>query len=76
MKKNELKPWQKKEWCIPPEHEAALVGQMEETLDIYKKPYDPHYPQVCRDEMSTQRIGEARVPLAAKPGKTLKYDTA
>jgi hypothetical protein len=48
---------------------------MEETLDIYKKPYDTQYPQVCMDEMSTQLIGEVREPLPMQPGKPLKYDT-
>jgi DDE superfamily endonuclease len=48
---------------------------MEETLDIYKTPYDPQYPQVCMDEMSTQLIGEVRTPLPAAPGKPLRYDT-
>ena len=48
---------------------------MEEVLDIYKIPYDPQYPQVCMDEMSTQLIGEVRAPLAAEPGKPLRYDT-
>lgn len=48
---------------------------MEEVLDIYKKPYDPHYPQVCMDEKSTQLIGEVRVPLPAEPGEPLRYDT-
>ena len=51
IKKNELKPWQKKEWCIPPEQDAPFVCQMKEVLDIYKKPYDPQYPLVCMDEM-------------------------
>jgi hypothetical protein len=32
-KKSELKPWQKQEWCIPPEHDAAFVCQMEEVLE-------------------------------------------
>jgi DDE superfamily endonuclease len=48
---------------------------MEEVLDIYKKPYDPQYPQVCMDEISTQLIGEVRAPLPALPGKPLRYDT-
>ena len=73
--KNERKPWQKKEWGIPPEQDAAFVCQMEEVLDIYKKPYDPQCPQVWMDAMSTQLIGEVRVPLPAQPGKTLRYDT-
>ena len=48
---------------------------MEEVLDIYKKPYDPQYPQVCMDAMSTQLIGEIRAPLPALPGTSLRYDT-
>jgi transposase len=48
---------------------------MEETLEIYKKPYDSQCPQVCLDEMSTQLIGEVRAPLPAEPGKPLRYDT-
>jgi transposase len=48
---------------------------MEDILDVYKQPYDPQYPQVCIDEMSTQLIGEVRAPLPAQPGKPLRYDT-
>jgi DDE superfamily endonuclease len=48
---------------------------MEEILDLYKKPYDPQYPQVNMDEMSTQLIGAVREPLPIQPGKSLKYDT-
>jgi len=48
---------------------------MEDVLDVYKQPYDPDYPQVCMDEKSTQLIGEVRVPLPAKPGEALRYDT-
>jgi hypothetical protein len=75
MKKNARKPWQKKEWCIPPEQDAAFVCQMEEVLDIYKQPYDPQYPQVCMDAMSTQLLGAVRAPLPALPDKLLRYDT-
>jgi hypothetical protein len=48
---------------------------MEAVLDIDKIPYDPQYPQVCVDEMSTQLIGEVRAPLPAEPGTPLRYDT-
>jgi hypothetical protein len=75
VKKNARKPWQKKAWCIPPEHDAAVVCHMEEVVDISKKPYDPHSPHVCMDEQSTQLIGEVRVPLPAEPGEPLRYDT-
>ena len=75
MKKNDLKPWQKQAGCIPPEQDAAFVCHMEETLDISKQPDDSQCPQVCRDAMSTQLMGEVRAPLPAAPGKPLRYDT-
>lgn len=48
---------------------------MEEVLDIYTKPYDPQHPVLCMEEMSTQLIGEVRVPLPTAPGKPAQYDT-
>ena len=75
MKKNALKPWQKKAWCIPPEQDASFVCHREEILDIDKKPDDAQCPQVCMDAMSTQLMGEVRAPLPAEPGKPLRYDT-
>lgn len=48
---------------------------MEETLDVYKRPYDPKYPVVCVDESSKQLIKEVREPLSMQPGHVLKYDT-
>ena len=47
---------------------------MEETLDIYTRPYDPRYPQVCLDETSKQLVSETRVPIAAEPGQVGRYD--
>ena len=48
---------------------------MEDVLEVYARPYDPEYPQVCMDELSKQLIGEIRVPLPAKPGQPEKYDS-
>lgn len=48
---------------------------MEDTLDIYKKPYDAAHPVVCRDERSKQHIKEVRQPIEAKPGSVARYDT-
>ena len=47
---------------------------MEEVLDIYTRPYDPRYPQVCLDETSKQLVIETRVPLPAEPGQIERYD--
>jgi len=73
LKKNEIKPWQSKEWCIPPEANADFVCKMEDTLEIYKRPYDPLYPIVCMDESSKQQIKEVRTPILINQAKC--YDT-
>jgi hypothetical protein len=36
--KNELKPWLKQEWKIPPKANAAFVAQMEDVLCVYAQP--------------------------------------
>jgi hypothetical protein len=65
--KNELKPWQKKNWCIPPEQNAAFVCAMEDVLEVYSRPYDPKRPQVCLDEGAKQILSEVREPIGMKP---------
>jgi hypothetical protein len=47
--KNELKPWQKRQWSIPPQANAAFGWRMEDVLEGYTRPYAPRYPQVCAD---------------------------
>ena len=47
---------------------------MENVLDIYTRPYDSKYPQVCMDEASKQLIRETRQPLPAQPGHPERYD--
>ena len=63
--KNDLKPWQHKQWVIPPQANAAFVCAMEDVLEVYTRPYDPRRPQVCVDETSKQLVAETR---AAHPG--------
>jgi hypothetical protein len=48
---------------------------MEDTLEVYKRPYDARYPLVCMDESSKQHVKEVRQPWAAEPGKPVRYDT-
>jgi transposase len=74
LSKNELKPWQKKEWCIPPEANAEFVYHMEDVLDVYKRPTDPANPIVCFDETPVQMVSETRQPLPAQPGQPERYD--
>jgi hypothetical protein len=75
LKRPELKPWQKKEWCIPPDSNAEFVACMEDILELYKKEPDPMRPPVCMDECPRQLIGETRTPVPGKPGSVRKYDT-
>jgi len=74
LKKNEIKPWQRKGWVIPPEENGSFVANMEKVLDVYKRPYDPCYPVVCMDESPKQLIAETKVPIPASPGQPVKHD--
>ena len=47
---------------------------MEDVLDVYERPYNADYPVVCVDELPYEMHGEAREPLAAKPGSDTKTD--
>jgi hypothetical protein len=40
---------------------------MEEVLEVYTRPYDPRFPQVCVDESSKQLLDEVQAPLPAQP---------
>jgi len=71
---NELKPWQKEEWCIPPEPSGEFVCHMEDVLEVYTRPEGPQHPLVCMDELSQQLVSETRVPLPLEPGHPRRYD--
>ena len=73
LAENQLKPWQKKMWCIP-KVDAEFVARMEDVLDLYAEEPDEQRPVVCFDETPRQLIGEARVPVVAKPGKPARFD--
>jgi len=72
--KNELKPWLRRQWVIPPQANAEFVCAMENVLDVYTRPYDPARPVVCLDELSKQLVAETRVPLPAEPGQPERVD--
>jgi transposase len=68
-----LKPWQRKMWCVP-KINAEYVARMEDVLSLYAEAPDPLRPVVCFDETPRQLIGEARVPIPAKPGMPARID--
>ena len=59
---------------IPPDASAAFVANMEDVLEVYKRPHDPRRPVVCLDETSKQMIIETREPIPAKPGRKVRHD--
>lgn len=75
IEKNELKPWLKQQWVIPPKANAGFVANLEDVLDTYAKPYDSSHPVVCVDEAGKQLIGEVREPLPVRPGVAAKQDS-
>jgi len=72
--KNEIKPWLREQWCIPPEADAAFVCAMEDVLEVYHRPYDPKRPLVALDEASKQLVGEVVQPVPAAPGQPERFD--
>ncbi len=47
---------------------------MEDVLEVYTRPYDPRYPQVCMDEVSKQLLRDTRAPLPMEPGRVQRRD--
>lgn len=74
--KNELKPWNKKSWVIPPKNDAAFVARMEAIPDLYATKLPDHEVLVCMDESNKQLIGEVKEPIACVSGHPIKEDYA
>jgi len=49
---------------------------MEDTLEVYRRPYASSRPLVCIDATSKQQVKETRAPLPRQPGKPQRYDYA
>lgn len=73
LAENELKPWQKRMWCIPKVN-AEFVARMEDLLELYSAPPDPRQPVVCFDETPVQLVEETRTPRPMEPGKPARFD--
>jgi hypothetical protein len=64
----------KEQWCIAPAADAAFVSAMEDVLEVYTRPYDPRFPQVCLDETSRQLLAEVSPPRPVIPGHPAQED--
>jgi transposase len=47
---------------------------MEDTLEVYHRPYNEKFPMVCLDETNRQLIAESRKAIPAKPGQKKRVD--
>ena len=65
--KNELKPWLRESWCIPPKDNAEFVCAMEDVLEVYHRRLEDNEVLVCLDETSRQLVQETREPLPPAP---------
>lgn len=74
LAENELKPWLREEWCIPPKENAQFVYRMEDVLDVYQRPFDPRFPLVCFDETPVQLVSETRKAIPMQMGQPERWD--
>jgi len=63
-----------KGWIIPPKESAEFMVNMENVLDVYKRPFSEDYPVVCMDESFKQLIKETRLPIKMKKGREKRVD--
>lgn len=47
---------------------------MEDVLEVYQRPYDRYYPQICLDETSKELRSTPRGTVPAKPGQPQRED--
>jgi hypothetical protein len=47
---------------------------MEDTLEVYQRPYDEHRPLVCFDEGTKQLVKDVRPPIPGAPGHRERID--
>jgi hypothetical protein len=63
-----------KGWVIPSKESGSFVANMEQVLDVYKRPYSGSNPVICMDESPKQLIKEIRIPLEMKSGREARFD--
>ncbi|MER3404787.1 MAG: IS630 family transposase [Chloroflexota bacterium] len=73
--KNDLQPWRKKQWLIPPEATGEFVWRMEERLAVYPRPSAPTRPLVCLDEMPEPLLADVRAPIPMRAGQPVREDS-
>ena len=73
LKSNELKPWQRKMWCIG-NMTAEYIAQMEDILTLYSEEPDESNPVVNFDEAGKQLVDHVNQPIPMTSGQCEKVD--
>jgi transposase len=73
LKENDLKPWQRKMWCIT-QIDAEFIAQMEHILSLYSEEPKDECPIINFDEAMKQLVSNTRESKAPKPGHLEKID--
>ena len=47
---------------------------MEDVLEVYTRPYDPRFPQICMDEGAKLLLQNKRAPVLMQPGQPERED--
>jgi hypothetical protein len=63
----------KKMGCVA-ELNDEYIAKMEDVLEAYEKPYDPHEPVVCLDEKPVTLHADVRPTSPAQPGREARRD--
>lgn len=73
LKNNDLKPWQKKMWCVG-DMNAEYIARMEHVLDLYSRPAIPDEPLINFDEAMKQLVADIKPSTQAKSGQPPRED--
>lgn len=73
LKSNDLKPWQKKMWCVG-ELNAEYIARMEHVLELYSQAANPDEPLLNFDEAMKQLVSDVKPATTAKPGQPPRED--
>jgi hypothetical protein len=60
-------------WCVA-ELNEDYIAKMEDVLEVYERPYDPHEPVLCLDEKPVTLHADVRPASPAKPGREARQD--
>jgi transposase len=62
-----------KSWCIA-KPGARFVAKMEDVLAVYQRPYNPHQPVICLDEIEKALRSTPRGGIELQPGQPRRED--